>query len=155
MRNFSKLLMVLVLLGLLGACTTTGSSSSSSSSSQTASTDYQEPDYYLDFDDIMIPKEIDYVEKDSYKLDNSKFRAAIMKFSGRVEVLELVQYFLNNMAKDNWTLISNNKASTVHVLNFEKFNKSCVIHIDDSFASADTTIFAVEVKDASSSLKRK
>jgi hypothetical protein len=70
-----------------------------------------------------------------------------MKFKGRVEILELVQYFLNNMAKDNWKLVSNNKAATVHVLNFEKFNKSCVIQINDSFATSTTTIFAVEVKD--------
>ena len=59
------------------------------------------------------------------------------------------------MAKDNWTLVSNNKASKVHVLNFEKFNKSCVIHVDDSFGSSTTTIFAVEVKDAGDMPKRK
>jgi len=144
-----------MLIGLLAACTTTGSSSSSSSNSQPEAQEYQEPDYYLDFDDIMIPKEIDYLEDESYKLDNAKFRAAIMRFSGRVEILELVQYFVNNMAKDNWTLISNNKAGTVHVLNFEKFNKSCVIQIDDTFAAAKTTIFAVEVKDAGGGLKSK
>lgn len=147
MRSFIKLLLPLVIVGMLAACTTTGSSKSSDSQANAQAAEYQEPDYYYDFDDILIPKEISYVEDESYKLDNSKFRAAIMKFKGRVEILELVQYFVNNMAKDNWTLISNNKASKVHVLNFEKFNKSCVIHVDDSFGSATTTIFAVEVKD--------
>nr|WP_321259964.1 hypothetical protein [uncultured Pseudodesulfovibrio sp.] len=155
MRIFIKLLLPLMFVCGLMACTTTGTSSSADTSGQSPEAQYQEPDYYLDFDDIMIPKEIDYNADDSYKLDNSKFRAAIMRFSGRVEVLELVQYFVNNMTKDNWTLISNNKASKVHVLNFEKFNKSCVIQIDDSFAKATTTIFAVEVKDSGSGLKSK
>lgn len=148
MHTFIKALLPLLLVGLLAACTATRSTTPSDNSGQPAQTQYQEPDYYLDFDDIMIPKEISYVNDQSYKLDNSKFRAAIMRFKGRVEILELVQYFLNNMAKDNWKLVSNNKAASVHVLNFEKFNKSCVIQIDDSFASSTTTIFAVEVKDA-------
>lgn len=147
MRSIPTLVLGLILLLALGACTTTGSNSTESSSA--TAVEYQEPDYYYDFDDILIPKEIKYVENESYKLDNAKFRAAIMKFKGRVEVLELVQYFINNMAKDNWTLISNNKAGKLSVLNFEKFNKSCVIQVDDSFGSATTTIIAVEVKDGS------
>ena len=151
MRSFIKLILPLIILGMFAACTTTGTTSSSSGTNGAQVAEYEEPDSYYDFDDIMIPKEISYDEDASYKLDNAKFSASIMKFTGRVEVLELVQYFVNNMAKDNWTLISNNKASKVHVLNFEKFDKSCVIHVDDSFGSATTTIFAVEVKDAGDS----
>lgn len=155
MRSFSKLFLALILLSMFAACTTTGMGGSSDSANESQEVRYQEPDSYYDFDDILIPKEISYDEDASYKLDNAKFRAAIMKFTGRVEVLELVQYFVNNMSKDNWTLVSNNKASKVHVLNFEKFNKSCVIQVDDSFGSSTTTIFAVEVKDAGDAPKRK
>lgn len=147
MRSYIKLLLAIIILSSFAACTTTGTTSSTDTTSQASANEYQEPDSYYDFDDILIPKEISYDEDTSYKLDNAKFRAAIMKFKGRVEVLELVQYFVNNMAKDNWTLISNNKASKDHVLSFEKFNKSCVIHVEDSFGSATTTIFAVEVKE--------
>lgn len=155
MRSLIKFLMALMIVGTLCACTTTGSNSASPDNGQSPEAQYSEPDYYLDFDDIMIPKEIDYVDDGSYKLDNAKFRASIMKFKGRVEILELVQYFINNMTKDNWTLLSNSKTSSSHILNFEKYNKSCVIQIDDTFASATTTIFAVEVKDGDSRLKKK
>lgn len=155
MRTLIKFLLPLMIIGVLGACTTTGTSSSNANTGQPPEAQYQEPDYYLDFDDIMIPKEIDYIDDGSYKLDNAKFRASIMKFKGRVEILELVQYFINNMAKDNWTLVSNNKASTSHIMNFEKYNKSCVIQIDDTFATATTTIFAVEVKDSDADPKKK
>ncbi|MFH1913149.1 MAG: hypothetical protein ABIK45_02600 [Pseudomonadota bacterium] len=149
MRSVFKLLVVLALVFGLSACATTGSGGSDSSTATPTATQYQEPDYYYDFDDILIPKEIKYVENESYKLDNAKFRAAIMKFKGRVQVLELVQYFINNMSKDNWTLVSNNKAGKLSVLNFEKFNKSAVIQVDDGFGTATTTIIAVEVKDGS------
>lgn len=154
MRTLTRFLTVLMLAGLLAACTTTGSGSSTANTGQSESAQYQEPNYYLDFDDIMLPKEIDYVTDGSYRLDNAKFKASIMKFKGRVKILELVQFFVNNMIKDNWTLISNNKASDSHILNFEKFNKSCVIQIDDNFATAITTIFAVEVKETDSTPKQ-
>ena len=154
MRIFTRALAILMLVGMLAACTTTRGGSSSADNGQSPEAQYQEPNYYLDFDDIMLPKEIDYVDDGSYRLDNAKFKAAIMKFKGRVEILELVQFFINNMAKDNWTLISNNKASDSHIMNFEKFNKSCVIQIDDDFATATTTIFAVEVKDSDSGQKK-
>ncbi|QJB56006.1 hypothetical protein [Pseudodesulfovibrio sp. zrk46] len=152
MRSFTKFLMILACLTMFAACTTTGGSTGSTDPGAQEAT-YEEPNYYYDFDDILIPKEISYVEDQSYKLDNAKFRAAIMKFKGRVEVLELVQFFVNNMAKDNWTLVSNNKAGKLSVLNFEKFNKSCVIQVDDSFGSATTTIIAVEVKDGATAKK--
>jgi uncharacterized lipoprotein YajG len=156
MRSILKILVLVTLLALFAGCASMQSSSSTSPESDTnAQANYQEPDYYLDFDDIMIPKEIDYNAKESYKLDNAKFRASIMRFSGRVKVTELIQYFLNNMTKDNWTLVSNNKASTIHVLNFEKFNKSCVIQVEDGFSTAATTIFAVEVKNDGPMLKEK
>ncbi|BDQ34268.1 hypothetical protein JCM14722_18100 [Pseudodesulfovibrio portus] len=154
MRTVIKFFVVLMFAGLLAACTTTGSKSTSADTGQSESAQYQEPNYYLDFDDIMLPKEIDYVNDGSYRLDNAKFKASIMKFKGRVEILELVQFFINNMAKDNWTLISNNKASDSHILNFEKFNKSCVIQVDDNFATATTTIFAVEVKETETKPKQ-
>lgn len=156
MRSFIKFIIIVCFISLLAACTTTGSGSSAETEPVGGQAqEYQEPDYYYDFDDILIPKEISYVEDASYRLDNAKFRAAIMKFKGRVEVLELVQYFINNMAKDNWTLVSNNKAGTVHVLNFEKFNKSAVIQVDDGFGTVETSIFAVEVKDAGAPIKDK
>ena len=154
MRTLTKILALLMLVGTLTACTTTGSGSSNADTGQSPEAQYQEPNYYLDFDDIMLPKEIDYVDDGSYRLDNAKFKASIMKFKGRVEILELVQFFINNMTKDNWTLISNNKASESHIMNFEKYNKSCVIQIDDDFATATTTIFAVEVKDSDSGQKK-
>ncbi len=154
MRTLTRILTVLMLAGALAACTTTGSTASRTDNGQTETAQYQEPNYYLDFDDIMLPKEIDYVNDGSYRLDNAKFKASIMKFKGRVEILELVQFFINNMTKDNWTLVSNNKASDSHILNFEKFNKSCVIQIDDDFATAKTTIFAVEVKETDAAPKK-
>ncbi|WP_243544613.1 hypothetical protein [Pseudodesulfovibrio tunisiensis] len=154
MRSLFKSLFPLAMVVIMAACTTTGTSSAGTETAPppdgSMQQAYEEPNYYYDFDDILIPKELGKVDEDSYKLDNPKFRAAIMKFKGRVHAAELSQFFLNNMAKDNWQLKSNVSAGKLAVLSFEKFNKSAVVQIQDGFGNVETTIIAVETKDAHS-----
>ncbi|WP_147819537.1 hypothetical protein [Salidesulfovibrio onnuriiensis] len=148
MRMFSRFVAVLFILALLGACTPK-STSSGDSGSEPASQSYENLNFYYDFDDILIPKELDFQPDESHTLDNKKFRAGIMRFTGRVDIQDLIQFFINNMAKDNWERTATIKGK-VSVLSFEKFNKSCVIKVDDTFAKATVTIIAVETKDGSS-----
>lgn len=147
MRFFFKCFMPLVLLFSLAACTTT--STGSTPPADNGGSQYSDTNYYYDFQDILIPNELDYVADESYTLDNRKFRVGIMKFKGRVVVQDLIQFFLNNMNKDNWEKIASVKGK-ISILSFEKFNKSCIIQIEDGFGNAKVTIIAAEAKDAQS-----
>jgi len=147
MRMVSRFVVVLLMFGMFAACTPK-SPSSGEGGAQPSEQTYENLNYYYEFDDILIPKELDFKADESYTLDNKKFRAGIMRFSGRVVVQDLLQFFMNNMAKDNWERTSAVKGK-MSVLSFEKFNKSCVIQVDDSFAKATVTIIAVETKDGS------
>ena len=144
MRSIAQLLIVISMLFILAACTGTKSTNTADVGGEQIA--HEEPNIYYDFDDILVPKEMSYAEDESYKLDNAKFTASIMKFSGRVKVMELVNFFINEMAKDNWAMTSNNKAGKLSQLSFEKHNKSAVIQVDDSFGSATATIIAIENK---------
>lgn len=148
MRIFSNFVIAVALLAMFGACTpkTTSTPESNYESGQQS---YEDLNYYYEFDDILIPKELSFQSDESYTLDNRKFRAGIMKFTGRVEIPDLLNFFINNMAKDNWEKIAAVKGKT-SVLSFEKFNKSCVIQVEDSFARATVTIIAVETKNGNS-----
>lgn len=145
MRSITKLLIVLSMLFMIAACTGTKSTGTTTdpNGEQIA---HQEPNIYYDFDDILVPNVMTYEEDESYKLDNAKFTTSIMRFTGRVEVMELVNFFVNNMAKDNWSMTSNNKTGKLSVLTFEKYNKSAVIQVNDEFAKATATIIAIENK---------
>jgi hypothetical protein len=59
---------------------------------------------------------------------------------------DLINFFINNMSKDNWNLETSLKAAK-SVLVFDKPNKSCVIQITDGFQST-ATVLAVEYKAA-------
>lgn len=148
MRTLSRFFFVLLILGMVGACTPK-SPSSGDGGAEPVEQNYENLNYYYDFDDILIPRELDFKTDESYTLDNKKFRVGIMRFTGRVVIQDLIQFFVNNMAKDNWERTAAVKGK-ISVLSFEKFNKSCVIQIDDSFARATVTVIAVENKDGSS-----
>ncbi|WP_018124187.1 hypothetical protein [Desulfovibrio oxyclinae] len=150
MRHFIKLFIVVAALGLFAGCAPKSTGSGGAPGESGSQSEYTDTNYYYDFQDILIPRELEYVDEESYTLDNRKFRAGIMKFKGRVVVQDLIRFFLNNMAKDNWEKIASVKGK-ISVLSFEKFNKSCIIQIEDTFGSAKVTIIAVEAKEAQSS----
>ena len=140
----------ILLLTVIFVCTAFSCTPKNSENAEPVQQEYSEPNYYYDFDDILIPRELTYEPNDSNKLDNSKFRAAIMAFSGRVVTEDVINFFINNMAKDNWELIYNVKQNKQTMLSFEKHNKSAIIQVTDNFAKATVTVFAVESKMANS-----
>lgn len=151
MRSISKIFILLVLVTMTFACVP---KSTKSTDGTTANGAYVDPNYYHDdFNDILIPKEIDFITDESYTFNNDKFRAGFMRYNGRVEMADLINFFLNNMAKDNWKQV-NAVRGPISVLTFEKFNKSCVIQIQDGIGNVKVTVIAVETKDGASDDKK-
>lgn len=144
MYHKRALFVLLALFLFTAGCTTTQSSSGSDTTTPTGAQTYENPNFYYDFDDILVPRELEFQHDESYTLDNAKFKAAIMVFTGRVVAADVFTFFVNNMARDNWQLI-NSLRGEISVLNFEKANKSCMIQIQDDFTTT-VTIFAVESK---------
>ncbi len=87
-------------------------------------------DFYYDFDDILVPKEMELQSPESFILETPGAKHGVMVFSGKVEVLSLTNFFINNMMKDNWVLLSAFKSKRT-ILLFEKPSRYCVINITD------------------------
>ncbi|MBG0777320.1 MAG: hypothetical protein H0S85_12925 [Desulfovibrionaceae bacterium] len=133
--SFPKKAAVLVLalsLGLFG-CTTFGGKSS------TAPVDSQDPapsydrgsgNTYYDFDDVLIPKEMTMQKDDSFVIETPYAKSGVMVFKGKVERLSLTKFFINNMARDGWSMRSAFKSSRT-ILIFEKPQKFCIVSITD------------------------
>ncbi len=66
---------------------------------------------------------------------------------GRVENQSLIDFFVNQMAKDNWTK-ERSITSTVSTLSFTKPYKSCTVRIFDGSYNTEVEIYAVEMKSA-------
>ena len=86
---------------------------------------------YYDFEDVLIPRELNLNANSSFVYHTSGLTAGVLVFSSKVERTSLIQFFENNMAKDNWQSVSSFKSPRTLLL-FQKDNRWCVINITDN-----------------------
>ncbi len=86
---------------------------------------------YYDFDDILIPKQLEIVNNSTVLVSTPGYTSGIMTFKGRVEKRSLTAFFVNNMQKDNWNRVSQIKSPASTIMIFRKPSKWAVITIRD------------------------
>ena len=141
---------VLWLLALLSltwmGCTTTvkerQQGQSVTGSSGEAKTESEEMGkYYLD--DVRIPSELNYEPDVSLIYETAKFKAGVLRFSKwRLDVQSLIDFFMYNMAKDNWTFVNTFRGQET-LLSFTKPDKTCTIRITGSWTGTTHVTIAV------------
>ena len=92
--------------------------------------DEQNAPLYYDFGDVLVPRELNLDAKSSFVYHTSGFTAGVLVFESKVERTSLIEFFDNNMAKDNWQAVSAFKSPRTLLL-FQKENRWCVINITD------------------------
>lgn len=84
---------------------------------------------YYDFEDVLIPLELSIVQDRTVVVSTPGFTSGIIVLKGRVERRSLINFFNNNMQKDNWTIVSQIKSPGNSILVFEKASRCAVITI--------------------------
>lgn len=84
---------------------------------------------YYDFEDVLIPVELQVLQDKSMIVSTPGFTSGILMLRGRVERRSLINFFNNNMVKDNWAMVSQIASPNMAILVFEKSMKSAVISI--------------------------
>jgi len=126
-RQTTTAAVVAVLVGLL----LTGCASLKGSSGDAAveGTDPNAPLYY-DFGDVLVPREMKVDKNASFVFRTPGLSAGVLSMKGRVEGNSLIAFFENNMANDNWSLVSAFK-SYRNIMLFKKERRWCVINITE------------------------
>jgi hypothetical protein len=84
--------------------------------------------YYF-FDDVLVPKELNYQANDSFVYETPQFKAGSMVFSKWwLDARSVIDFFTYHMEKDNWKLVNSFQGRET-ILNFSKPDKSCTIKI--------------------------
>ena len=86
---------------------------------------------YYDFDDVLVPRELKLNTKASFVYQTSGLTAGVLVFTSKVDRSSLIQFFENNMAKDNWQPVSSFKSPRTLMI-FQKENRWCVINVTDN-----------------------
>lgn len=85
---------------------------------------------YYEFEDVLVPKELKLNKKSSFIVKTMGFKAGVLSFGGRVETSSLIAFFENNMANDNWEIVSSLQSPRT-ILLFKKEKRWCMINITD------------------------
>lgn len=146
-----SLITALALSFLLTACSTHSSSDDLSDepvkTASNAPVEQQQMNYYSEFSDILLPVELKRVDKESFVYESPQFKTGHLVYEGSVEANSLIDFFLNNMARDGWVNQSALR-SEKSILVFEKPNKSALIEVTDGSFKTQVSLVAVEVKTA-------
>ncbi|WP_421903967.1 hypothetical protein [Maridesulfovibrio sp.] len=147
MRTFIKMLLIsMIFVGLTGCLAGTNKTSEEPVVATTGATEsFEEFVPYTEFDDIAVPNELSRVPDQSYVAEDQSFKYGKIVLKGRVENQSLIDFFVNQMAKDNWTK-ERSITSTVSTLSFTKPYKSCTVRIFDGSYNTEVEIYAVEMK---------
>ncbi len=133
MRKRSVLVYIGVItafLLLISGCSTTNFRKNSSSSVPAAKKDKGQAPLYYDFEDVLLPKQMKLDKKSSFVFKTPGVSAGVLVLNGWIEANSLITFFENNMAKDNWNMLTSFKSRRAIML-FQKENRWCVINITD------------------------
>ena len=145
-KRLTAVFLLFFLFSVLSACATTKKEGAPSSTEQTSRASY------YDFEDILIPSEMELVKKDSFLYTTSRFKAGVLTFSGGVDPDSLAAFFQNNMAKNGWRQISTLKFRDTMLL-FLKEDRACIITIKESIFSTTLGVRVGPIEQASSPAK--
>jgi len=144
------LMILMFLVALCTACsgmggTDTAATQNPATPPQSQPVNTEDVDSYYDFDDVLVPKEMEIDNKQSLVFESPNLKAGMMFFEGRVEAVSLFDFFVNSMPKDGWHATSSFKYGR-YIIGFEKPNRDCIISISDGSFKTGLQIWVNERK---------
>ncbi|ADK84586.1 putative lipoprotein [Desulfarculus baarsii DSM 2075] len=97
---------------------------------------------YYDFDDVQVPSELKLDTGRSNVVRVADFKAGQLVLSGNLERESLTNYFLESMAKDNWSLKGSVKYPLVQLF-FAKTGKAAMVRITEKTFSTEVEIWVL------------
>jgi len=83
----------------------------------------------LRFSDVPVPAGFKLIQNKSFVFQTEETRVALMKYSGRAKLQDLVDFYKEQMLLCNWELLNIVEYGR-SVLNFERSRQSCIITIE-------------------------
>ncbi len=91
------------------------------------------------YEDIQIPVEMKYINKNSMSIRTDSFRGGIIHYKGRIEANSLKDYIVTSMKKNKWKLAGEVSSQDI-ILAFTKPHRTCMIQIKPNSSLSDTTL---------------
>ena len=140
-ENLLKLFLILILFSFCAGCATTDGLGSSELEGEeegfgraTLAVNTK-----LRFDDVPVPRGFKLIKDKSYVFQTEETRVALLKYSGRAKLHDLVDFYQEQMLLYNWQLLNVVEYGR-SVLNFERSGQSCIVTIESGGMKKIVTI---------------
>ena len=107
---------------LLAGCATY----STSKDARVSSPGMLEPQAILKFSDVPVPVGLKSIPLESYSFESSGVRVGVLKYQGKTNPEQIVNFYKEQMPMYNWNLI-NIVEYGQRLINFERENETCII----------------------------
>ena len=142
-KTVAVLVLATAALLLVTGCSTLDSKDQGASSSGSTGASAVQPEkshVYLDFGDVMLPRELKVDKKESFVMNTGGMTSGVLVMSGGVDANSLVNFFENKMPVDGWHKIGSFRSARSMML-FEKTTRWCAIAITDGKFSTKVEIW--------------
>jgi hypothetical protein len=126
---------LLIFLLIMSGCTTINSDEEGDATAIAV----DQPYYPAECKEILIPGGLKLEKNGSMFINTDSFKGGFLKFSGRLEINSLTDFFINSMPKNGWQRNGMVKYKNV-LLAFSKKDKTCMITIRETSLSLNTEV---------------
>ncbi|MDP2937702.1 MAG: hypothetical protein Q8N72_00425 [Candidatus Omnitrophota bacterium] len=100
---------------------------------------FLEPQAALKFSDIPAPTGFKFLPEESYSFESTGVRVGILKYQGKADVEQVVNFYKDQMPLYNWNLL-NVMEYGERLLNFEREQESCIINLASQGKNITVTV---------------
>lgn len=120
MRNLAVLFLCLSVFIFLGCAST--------EKNKQANATMLEPQVLLKFADVPVPVGVKSIPQGSYSFESSNVRVGVLKYQGKVDPEQVVNFYKEQMPMYNWFLLNAVEYGD-RILNFDRENETCIINL--------------------------
>lgn len=88
-----------------------------------------EPQSVLKFSDVPVPVGLKALPQASYSFESSGVRVGVLKYQGKANADQVINFYKEQMAMYNWNLVNIIEYGQ-RLINFERDSESCIITIE-------------------------
>lgn len=111
-----------------------------------------EPQAALKLGDVPIPAGFKLIPQESYSFESSGVRVGFLKYQGKADPEQVVNFYKEQMAMYNWNLLNIVEYGS-RLLNFDRESETCIINLITRGSNVAFTI-SIGPKSQTASLKK-
>ena len=98
-----------------------------------------EPQITLKFSDLPVPAGFKLLPQDSYSFESAGMRVGLLKYQGKANVDQVLNFYKEQMPMYNWNLLNIIEYGE-HLMNFDRDTETCIINLLPKGKSITITI---------------